>query len=110
MISPELLKLREEYITHESQIANHTTEQKRILAILQSKCDHSLIAEIPYQPMEFSNAIPPKRICEICAYEEEGWGSGYNILKANDRQIRQVDKDTFSSFRKPIQDISVLVK
>jgi len=62
---------------------------------LQSKCNHPIIAETDYETYTFFNASPPIRICEICGYEEEGWGSGYKKLNKNDSNIRQVDKEEF---------------
>ncbi|HAU07870.1 MAG: hypothetical protein UW46_C0001G0027 [Candidatus Yanofskybacteria bacterium GW2011_GWF1_44_227] len=48
---------------------------------LQRVCPHENVIECDYQPMNPDSALPPKRVCRDCGISEDGWGSGYKILR-----------------------------
>jgi len=108
MINSEIQILRKMYIDLQIAIDKITPLQKKILEDLQSKCNHPLIVETPYLPSESGlfSSLRPGRICEVCGYEEQGWGVGYKKLRGEGQEIREVDRNSFYSFRKPVQDIS----
>jgi hypothetical protein len=49
------------------------------LALIKT-CTHPLILERPYFSYYSGSTVPPRRKCQICGIEEDGWGSGYKKL------------------------------
>ncbi len=95
MLSKLLKKLK----TLESRIARERAKYQDCLKELQKTCPHNLIAECPYKPAGLiMDAQPPSRICEVCGFEEEGWGYGYKVLTGD--RFRQVSRDDLSKFRR----------
>lgn len=90
-IRNEIIKLREEKSLIGVRIEKLTAE-------LQDGCDHTSVIETNYTPeTPLFYAQPPRRICLICAIEEDGWGCGYKILR--EEPIRIVTKKEFYTYR-----------
>ena len=107
MINKDIQKLRENYIKLENILQGKKDEQRNILKKLQEKCNHPLIAEVDCEHSKMLVcASPPIRICEVCGYEEKGWGKGYHNLKGD--RVRKMDsRESFYGLRKPIHDINI---
>jgi len=104
-------KLRDEYINIRKEIETLRKKQISKLEQMQSGCGHPLIAERDYIPQTLLNLnhIPPARICEVCGYEEEGWGTGYKTLKETDaRIIRKVREEDFYKLRSPLHKLPLI--
>ena len=80
---------------------NNIKQYKKELKQLQSLCNHPKVCECDYLPMEFFSSLPPRRICEVCGLEEEGWGCGYKVLTTE--YVKQVSRDKFYSLRKCLE-------
>jgi hypothetical protein len=51
---------------------------------MQAACDHpkeQVVEEMWVKDDWGYNSTPPFRVCKLCGYSEEGWGSGFKKLK-----------------------------
>ena len=72
-------------------------EIAELLVELRAICPHDYVAERGMLDFGFDSAIPPRRICENCFLEEDGWGCGYGQLRNREgRKVRGVDPHEFS--------------
>lgn len=72
-------------------------ELTNIVFAVQAECKHENVFECEYDPQNsWDNGKPPRRMCVNCRLEENGWGSGYKILK-NDRNIIPATRDQLCS-------------
>jgi hypothetical protein len=90
-------KLRRQLSLDARSVEKAAERYNKTLAALQKACPHDLVAECDYQDMTFFAAMPPRRICETCGIEEEGWGCGYQVL-TNDR-VRPVSREELYQLR-----------
>ena len=91
----DLVKEREEVIQVCRELEELTTKKNRLVSALQQACKHESVIETPSYPSGLDHTNPSRRICVVCALEEEGWG--YKMLTA--QPIRIVDGVTFNTFR-----------
>ena len=54
---------------------------------VQLVCDHPLVLEAPYQPLDYGDSIPSFRVCARCGFAEEGWNCGHQILTRVDKEV-----------------------
>lgn len=49
---------------------------------MQSACEHPKehVIEEAWARNDWGNSRPPFRVCKLCGYSEEGWGSGFKKL------------------------------
>lgn len=74
------------------------------LAALRASCKHTNLVEAEYQKMTFFSTMRPLRLCLDCGAEEEGWGCGYQALRAGSGPLERptpVTRDELYSLRKP---------
>ena len=82
-------------------------KRKRVLYTLQANCKHEDLVEADYKSYQFSDsALPPIRACLACGMAEEGWGSGYQVLR-HKREVNfieigvpRVSRDSLGSLRR----------
>ena len=84
-----------------------------VTEVEQEACGHERIAEVPYRHSDYGSSFKPRRICLSCGYEEEGsvWSGGSlwskfdhtaaTLGNEEDRNIIEVSRDEFYSFRLP---------
>ena len=53
----------------------------------QRSCEHREVEECDYRPFQGGGALPPMRVCCNCGMTEDGWGSGYRVLRGDARTI-----------------------
>ena len=70
------------------------------LAIRRSilRCKHTDIRECDYQPYEYLDTDPPRRVCMCCGLSEIGWGGGHVFLKGEAAKIDREDLMTIRTF------------
>ena len=73
-------------------------ETEELTKKLQKQCKHPVIIETDYVPNDYGAAMPPLRICVVCALEEEGWGCGYQELDV-EKPFKEVSRDEFYEYR-----------
>lgn len=92
----EVTKIRDEIIGLCEEEKKLKERIKGLVAELQSKCSHESVIETPYEPENsISYHNPTRRICAICALEEEGYG--FDILTAE--PIKIVPRCSFWGYR-----------
>lgn len=84
---------------------NKLIEQRNeLLTSIREECLHLKIAEVDYSPStHFFHAQPPKRICEVCGVEEEGWRCGYIVLAQKEGRVFRTisSREEFFNLRQP---------
>jgi hypothetical protein len=98
IISDEVIKLREEYQKLDQEEDRIIQLKKEKLKELQDTCNHLFIAEAPYISGDYIISTPPRRICEICGIEENGWGCGHKILIT--QRPRNISRDELYEMQK----------
>ncbi len=89
-------------------------ERECFMRELQASCAHESVVETDYKPSASGlfSAMPPRRLCIVCGFEEKGWGCGYDKLRADTHVIRKdVSRDEFYALRKlrPLISITLAV-
>jgi len=91
-------------------IAKLVRQRNIVLAEVRRNCKHLRLVELNYRS-GWLGTSPPRRICERCGAEEEGWGCGYQVLvtredfkvdpnkKKRGLVERTSDSDKFYSYR-----------
>ena len=72
------------------------------VAIQQSGCPHSDIAECDSLHSDYFYSSPPLRICLDCGITEECWGCGFRTLYIGDKysfQPRRISRDQLYALR-----------
>lgn len=61
-------------------------------------CKHVNVVEVPHRPATpVTQSQPAIRLCEGCGYEEDAWGTGYDLLK--DCEVRTISMNEYYSIR-----------
>ena len=63
---------------------------------MQAACDHPKEQIVEGDSIECqwsNNHTPPFRVCKLCGYSEEGWGSGYRRLEGYNCGIPTIDSN-----------------
>jgi hypothetical protein len=64
---------------------------------VQLNCTHEHVVEADHKPSIYGGALPPLKVCRTCGMSEDGWGPGYQVLKA---AAVRVPRDTAYSLRR----------
>lgn len=81
--------------------AKEKLKSTQLKVVLECAHLHAQIAEAPYRKNDFVASMPPFRVCLRCGLHEEGWGSGYHMLRGEDgyNAAIEIDRDTAYKFR-----------
>ncbi len=98
-----IAKTREEYQQAHAETVKAQEKESALLSVLRENCNHSLVAEVPYEPgSEVKSYQLAFRICEICGLDEEG--AFYKVLTA--KRARIVSRETgYALINQPLEDI-----
>lgn len=81
----------------DTQIYLLETARKEVIKDSQIKCMHEDTAECNYMGSRYGSPSPPIRMCCKCGMTEDGWGSGYLVLK--DNYPRTITRDDIYKLR-----------
>lgn len=65
----------------DAQLEASRRHHVRTVAGVQKRCTHKNLAEADYRPSDYGAATPPMMVCRDCGMTEDGWGSGYRVLR-----------------------------
>ena len=95
-MNTEITKIRDMIICLREEKKSLKEKIEGLLAELQGKCGHESVIETPYEPSNYvSHYRPSRRLCAICALEEEG--ESFKILTAE--PIKIVPRFSFWDYR-----------
>jgi hypothetical protein len=69
----------------QERISDAKADRDRLVAEVQSSCEHLIVSECAYQSSQYLSPLMPRRICNHCCLEEEGshWSGGTTWSKAD---------------------------
>jgi hypothetical protein len=94
--SKTFVQLRQLVARKQKKVSDVTKERNRALRELRLACIHLELAECPNR-----EALRPQRLCLACGAQEEGWGSGYQVL--SDMIIQHKDNPALPKERKIVK-------
>jgi len=74
----------------------HTARFQNEIIYHQRQCKHERTAECEHKKL-WGDILPPMKVCLECGLSEQGWGSGYLILKATPEEM--LDRDDLYKLR-----------
>ena len=93
--------IKNELIELEKQLEAIYQKKTELIDKTTKECTHDLeyIRHLP-STVGWIDATSPWLICSMCGLTEEGWGSGYKILKhADNKQIPEISFDNWLAMR-----------
>lgn len=73
-MTPKLERLLDAVTTAQRELAIEVAHRQKL-------CKHTKLAECDYLPSKGYGGTPPMRVCLACGISEEGWGSGFYLLR-----------------------------